>query len=140
MLMQDGRAPLLTAQAHDAIMGHAQETREPTARELAGIASFEQTLFFSQALENHARTGVAPALPEGNTESEKRGRAFFRPEGACGQCHGGPLLNETGPRNILGQPRGSRFSNAFVSEINFLALPAARRHRAARPRHAPDQN
>ncbi|MFE8597361.1 cytochrome-c peroxidase [Archangium violaceum] len=123
VLMQDGRAPSLTVQAHDAIMGHAQATREPTSQELASIASFEQTLFSSQTMKDYARTGVAPALPEGNTESEKRGRAFFRPEGACGQCHAGPLLNETGPRNILGQPQGSRFSNAFVSEINFLANP-----------------
>jgi cytochrome c peroxidase len=123
VLMQDGRAPSLALQAHDAILGHAQATREPTAQELASIASFEQTLFSSQAMKDYARTGVAPALPEGNTESEKRGRDFFRPEGACGQCHGGPLLNETGPRNILGQPQGSRFSNAFVSEINFLANP-----------------
>lgn len=123
VLMQDGRAPSLTAQAHDAILGHAQASREPTHQELASIASFEQTLFSSQALRDYARTGVAPVLPEGNTPSEKRGRAFFRPEGACGQCHGGPLLNETGPHNFLGQPEASRFSNAFVSEINFLANP-----------------
>jgi hypothetical protein len=63
----DGCAPSLMVQAHDAITGHAQATREPTAQELAS--------------------------------------------------------NETGPRNILGQPQASRFSNAFVSEINFLANP-----------------
>lgn len=118
VLMYDGRAPTLTAQAHDAIMGHAEATRTPTAEELASIASFEQTLFSSQAMADYAQTGVAPPLPEGNTESEKRGRAFFRPEGACGQCHTGPLLNETGPRNIFGQPPGSRFSSALISELN----------------------
>jgi mono/diheme cytochrome c family protein len=118
VLMMDGRAPTLTAQAHDAIMGHAEATRVPTAQELESIASFEQTLFSSQELKDYARSGVAPALPEGTTASERRGRAFFRPEGACGQCHSGPLLNETGPQNILGQPPGSRFSTAFISEIN----------------------
>lgn len=123
VLMLDGRAPSLTAQAHDAIQGHAQASRAPTAQELASIASFEQTLFSSQALKDYALTGVAPALPEGDTDSEKRGRAFFRPEGACGQCHSGPLLNETGPRNILGQPPGSRFSNAFTSETNLILNP-----------------
>ncbi|MDY7228407.1 hypothetical protein [Hyalangium rubrum] len=118
VLMADGREPTLTSQAHSAILGHAQATREPTAEELADIASFEQTLFSSQAMRDYAQTGVAPGLPEGTTASEKRGRAFFRPDGLCGQCHGGPLLNETGPRNLLGQPPGSRFSNAFISEIN----------------------
>jgi len=118
VLMSDGRAPSLTVQAHGAIMGHAQATRQPTASELANIASFEQTLFSSLAMKSYAETGMAPELPEGTTDSEKRGRAFFRPEGACGQCHSGPLLNETGPANFLGQPQGSRFSNAFVSETN----------------------
>lgn len=121
VLMWDGREPTLTSQAHSAIMGHAQATRAPTTQELASIASFEQTLFSSQATRDYAETGVAPALPEGNTDSEKRGRAFFKPDGVCGQCHSGPLLNETGPHNFLGQPAGSRFSNAFVSETN-LAL------------------
>lgn len=123
VLMADGREPTLTSQAHSAIMGHAQATREPTSAELADIASFEQTLFSSQALQDYARTGVAPALPEGTTDSEKRGRAFFNPDGVCGQCHSGPLLNETGPSNFLGQPAGSRFSNVLVSEINPSMAP-----------------
>ncbi|WP_224248796.1 hypothetical protein [Hyalangium gracile] len=123
VLMADGREPTLTSQAHSAIMGHAQARRTPTSGELAQIASFEQQLFSSQAMRDYADTGVAPALPEGNTESEKRGRAFFQPDGACGQCHSGPLLNETGPRNLLGQPPGSRFSNAFVSETNLALYP-----------------
>jgi cytochrome c peroxidase len=123
VLMLDGRAPSLTVQAHGAIMGHAQATRVPTAQELASIASFEQTLFSSPALKHYAETGVPPALPEGNTDSEKRGRAFFRPEGACGQCHSGPMLNEVAPGNALGQPAGSRFSTVLVSELNVGLSP-----------------
>lgn len=118
VLMFDGREPTLTSQAHSAIMGHAQATRQPTPGELAQIASFEQTLFSSEELRQYAATGVAPGLPEGTTDSEKRGRNFFLPQGACGQCHSGPMLNETGSRNYLGQPVGSRFSNALLSEIN----------------------
>jgi cytochrome c peroxidase len=123
ILMMDGREPSLTSQAHSAIMGHAQATRQPTVGELDQIASFEQTLFSSQALKDYAQTGVPPSLPEGNTDSERRGRAFFLPQGACGQCHSGPLLNETGARNYLGQPVGSRFSNALISEVNVPLNP-----------------
>ena len=123
VLMLDGREPTLTSQAHSAIMGHAQAARQPTVGELEQIASFEQTLFSSEELRDYAQTGVPPQLPAGNTDSEKRGRAFFLPQGACGQCHSGPLLNETGAPNYLGQPVGSRFSNVLISELNIPQNP-----------------
>ncbi len=79
-LMYDTREPNLQSQAFNAIHGHAQNTREPTALELDLIKEFQQTdsrFFSSEALESFANGGPPPQLPPGTTESEKRGRAMF---------------------------------------------------------------
>lgn len=128
VLMVDGRAPTLQAQARDAILGHAQSS-QVTAHELDLIADFEKTLFNNGRLATYAKGGPPPALPSGNTESEKRGRVFFTDDnpangnpvvGRCVHCHSGPMLNQTSPgfQLLTGVPAGTRFFSAFVSELN----------------------
>jgi len=133
VLMLDGRAPTLMAQADDAIRTHAQNTQTPGAKDLLRIAQFQVTddFFSSKRLRDFARGGLNPVLPEGNTDSEKRGRVFFedvpidfanpRP-GLCAICHSGPLLNEMSRFN-LPSLRGERFQNVLVSEFNFAGNP-----------------
>jgi cytochrome c peroxidase len=124
MLMFDGRAASLQAQAAGAIAGHAQATRTPTADELNSIVMFEKTLFSSEEMKKYARNeGPAPAIPAGNTESEKRGRAWFAETALCGSCHAGALLNKATAGNPLGLPAGSQFGTALVAERNKLNNP-----------------
>ncbi len=133
VLMLDGRAPDLQAQAADAIAGHAQATIEPTPQELDAIAEFQQTrrFFSSRALEKFARGGAAPGLPRGRTASEKRGRRFFEDlppgadgkDGLCAACHSGPMLNETNEFLPVPVPPGTRFQTVLVSELNALGNP-----------------
>jgi len=126
VLMLDGRAPDLETQAIGAVHSHYQNTIEPTPAEAIRIAQFERTkLFSSDSLRTFAHDPErVPALPPGTTESEQRGRTFFvdGPRGLCAQCHSGPMLNITNDLNIV-QPGGSRFSTAFVSELNHPANP-----------------
>jgi cytochrome c peroxidase len=132
LLMLDGRERDLAIQADHAVASHAQPGRAPQPGELEDIAAFERTLFSSPALEDFARGGPAPVLPEGCTPSERRGRRFFvdapfAPEttgltGFCAWCHSGPMLNTTNAHNPL-QPAGGRFSNAFVSVFNKSGRP-----------------
>ena len=130
VLMLDGRAPSLEAQALDAVHTHAQPTVEPTAAKLADIVDFEENLFSSLALKQYADGGPAPTLPEGSTESEQRGRKFFEAQpfappslhGFCGFCHSGPMLNTVNEFNP-GLPQGTRFADVLVSEINPRGLP-----------------
>jgi cytochrome c peroxidase len=114
------------------------------------IADFEKTteFFSSRVLRRFARGGPPPQLPEGYTESEKRGRRFFvetpspwdrktglcaafvetpspwdRKTGLCAACHGGPMLNET---TRLAPPPirpGLRFQTVGVSELNPAGNP-----------------
>ncbi|UQA56641.1 cytochrome-c peroxidase [Polyangium aurulentum] len=120
VLMWDGRAPNLKAQAFGAVITHAEPKRLPTIQELTRIADFEKGLFSSAELEVYAKGGPAPGLPAGETAAEKRGREFFAPNGLCGQCHSGVLLNEVSSfGNVLGQPPGARFSNVRVSDPAF---------------------
>jgi cytochrome c peroxidase len=132
--MQDGRQPTLEAQAHGAILDHAQPTILPDADDLTAIKDFQLTeaFFSSPALRNFANGGPAPTLPVGNTESEQRGRRFFQdlppgPEfkdGLCAACHSGPLLNQT--NQFLPIPSllpGSRFQTVGVSEFNTAGNP-----------------
>ncbi len=134
VLMLDGRAPTLMAQADDAIRGHAQNTQTPGATDLLRIAQFQVTdeFFSSRTLRDFARGGLNPVLPQGNTDSEIRGRVFFEEvpldpanpkAGLCATCHSGPLLNEMGRFNppVL---RGERFQSVGVSEFNFMGNPA----------------
>ena len=135
VLMWDGRHQTLDAQARSAIVGHAAATRMPTAKELERIAEFERSrpFFGSHKLWSFAITGRAPVLPQGHTDSEKRGREFFddvpvgkgnTKRGICAVCHSGPLLNET--NEFIPVPprrRGGRFQSVFVSELNTIGNP-----------------
>jgi len=134
VLMLDGRQPSLEAQATGAILDHAQGVG-PTMAQLRAIADFEHTnaFFSSPALRRFAlEKGAPPALPQGNTASEKRGRRFFldvppdptdglKP-GLCAHCHSGPLFNQTNQfaQAFIGLPipAGQRFISVGVSEIN----------------------
>jgi len=123
-LMWDGREPSLQSQARSAIMGHAEATRTPTADQLDSIAAYEKTLFTSSALRDYAKgKAPAPGLPQGTTDSEKRGQAWFAETGVCGSCHGGALLNRMTAYNPIGAPVGSQFASAAVSEINLAGNP-----------------
>jgi cytochrome c peroxidase len=134
-LMFDGRQPTLEAQALGALHDHAQAVSGPTARELSRLIEFEKSdaFFSSPALLAYATTRVAPTLPDGVTESEKRGRRFFEDSvdfvdlkhGACAACHSGPMLNETNEFAHLafGIPTGSRYISVGVSELNTMQNP-----------------
>ena len=132
-LMYDLRARTLADQALAAIQDHAKNTVEPTEEQLALIADFQRTdkrFFSSAALEDFARGGPAPALPPGNTQSERRGRLMFveakftpgSTRGICALCHAGPMLNQTSAFNS-GAPPGARIANIGVSERNLMNLP-----------------
>ncbi len=130
VLMLDGRQPSLDAQAIGAIHDHAQATACPTSAQLAQLTDFEKSdaFFSSPVLQQYAAGGPAPTLPQGRTPSEKRGRRFFEDvfdptdlkRGACGACHAGPMLNESGiGALIIGNvPLRSRFVSVGVAELN----------------------
>ena len=132
VLMLDGRDPNLPTQALHAIQAHDEATRTPTQAELLGISQFEKTASFFSSLKllAYARGGPPPALPQGRTDSEKRGRVFFvtapfvpgQKPGACALCHSGPMLNQTDStfaEVTLGLvPAGSRFQSVAISEFN----------------------
>jgi cytochrome c peroxidase len=135
-LMLDLRAADLKVQALGAIHAHAQNTIEPTDLELELIAEFQRTSarFFSDGrLKKFAQTGVPPKLPEGTTESEKRGRLFFidapfeppSPVGVCALCHSGPMLNQANVFStaVFANPPGARAFSVGVSEANFIGNP-----------------
>jgi len=134
VLMLDGRQPTLELQATGAIQDHAQGA-VPSIADLEAIAAFQKTnaFFSSPAVRRFAlEKAAAPALPQGNTESEKRGRRFFEdvpPDptdgfkpGLCAHCHSGPLLNQTNQfaKDFIGLPipAGQRFISVAVSEFN----------------------
>jgi cytochrome c peroxidase len=130
VLMLDGRESNLPKQASDAILAHDQPTIVPTMADLLGISQFELTepFFSSPTLRAYAQGGPPPVLPEGRTDSEKRGRLFFvdaplgTKAGACAVCHSGPLLNQTNAffaattQGLI--PTGTRFQSVDVSEFN----------------------
>lgn len=130
VLMWDGRAADLSAQALGAVTTHAQGTETPSAETLGKIASYEKKLFSSTKLHKYAEGGPAPTLPLGTTLAQQRGRLFFLDlpfnppslHGFCGSCHAGPLLNTTNQYNPV-QPAGLRFSTALISELNQSNLP-----------------
>jgi len=139
LLMYDTREPTLQRQAFNAIHGHAQNTREPTPLELDLIQEFQQKdsrFFSSEALMAFANGGSAPQLPEGTTESERRGRAMFdsvrfdpvtatTSRGICNMCHAGPMLNQFAPLNPVGPPGGRR-ADIGVSLRNVPGNPVYR--------------
>ena len=134
VIMLDGRQLSLEAQAMGAIVDHAQGAVPPMAV-LQSIAEFQLTngFFTSPAMRRFALgIGEAPALPEGRTPSEKRGRRFFEDvapnpadgftSGLCSHCHSGPLLNQTNQFAAafigLPIPAGQRFFSVGISEFN----------------------
>jgi hypothetical protein len=133
VLMLDGRQPTLEAQAAGAIIDHAQGSRPPTEEELEAIADFERTdaFFSSRALRDFARGGQAPGLPEGHTDSERRGQLFFEDlprdvdprHGLCAGCHSGPRLDQTNEFFPVDVPVGTRFLSVLVSELNVAGNP-----------------
>jgi cytochrome c peroxidase len=137
VLMLDGRDPNLPTQALHAIQAHFQATTSPTRADLLGISQFEQTppFFSSPRLLAYARGGPPPALPQGTTASEKRGRLFFvdapfvpgGKAGGCALCHSGPMLNQTDSSFVTATfglvPAGTRFQSVGVSELNEAGNP-----------------
>lgn len=132
VLMYDGRAPDLIEQARGAVADHAAPGRAPTDDELDAIAAFQQTrpFFTSNGLFAWSQGGPPPPLPEGNTESERRGRRFFddvplsppSTRGICAICHSGPLLNTSNGFNPLPVPpwfvpAGERFQSILSAEL-----------------------
>lgn len=118
VLMWDGREPDLASQARSAILEHSEPGRVPPGPQLDMLASYQQTLFSSDALRAYANGGPEPMLPEGTTDAERRGRAFFASNQVCGACHSGPLLNQVPEGNVLGLQPGIRFARVLVSELN----------------------
>lgn len=130
VIMWDGRARDLKDQALGAILGHSEATITPTDEQLERIIEFEKgsAFFSSDLLRNYSQGGSAPTWPEGVTEAEQRGRRWFAQSSAaprfniCGQCHGGPMTNET--QSNSGLPVGKHFQTANVSEFNTLGNPS----------------
>jgi cytochrome c peroxidase len=130
VLMWDGREPNLVSQARNAIRGHGQVTGPISDADLQAIARFQLSdrFFSSPALRDFARGGPNLVLPEGTTESEKRGRTFFEDcvdpnnakVGSCAICHSGPLLNT--PNQFVPFPV-TRFTTVGVSELNTARNP-----------------
>jgi len=135
VLMLDGREPNLQTQALHAIQDHAHATLMPTAQDLEEIKAFELTnqFFSSPDVMKFAAGGLPPGLPQGNTDSEKRGRRFFEDvvdfvdfkHGLCAGCHAGPMLNQTNlfAQIAFGVPVGTRFQDILISELNVAGNP-----------------
>jgi cytochrome c peroxidase len=137
VFMSDLRNRSLEEQALGAIVGHARNTVGPTPLQLQLIAEYEREsprFFSSPALRQFAKGGPVPALPAGDTESERRGRAFFveapftkgGKDGLCALCHSGPMLNRGSAALsalVPGAPPGIRDASAFVSERNVIGNP-----------------
>jgi hypothetical protein len=137
VLMLDGRDPNLPTQALHAIQRHFQPTIMPTVSGLLGISQFELTepFYSSPRLRAYAHGGPAPVLPQGTTNSEKRGRVFFvdtpfvpgEKAGSCAFCHSGPMLNQTNSFFVDATfgliPAGTRFQSVGVSEFNEIGNP-----------------
>jgi hypothetical protein len=137
VFMSDLRNETLEEQALGAIVGHAKNTVAPTPLQLQLIAEFEREsprFFSSPVLRAFAKGGPAPTLPEGETESQRRGRAFFietpfkkgGKDGLCALCHSGPMLDRGSKALsavVPGAPVGIRDATAFVSERNIMNNP-----------------
>jgi cytochrome c peroxidase len=132
VLMLDGREPDLVTQARHAIENHAQNTKPLADSDLRLIADFQLTddFFSSPALAKLAPGTLEETLPQGSTDSEKRGRRFFvsspiegdGKKGACAACHSGPMLNQTDKFLPVPVPPGTRFISV-MSEFNAARNP-----------------
>jgi cytochrome c peroxidase len=128
--MWDGREPSLVSQARNAILGHGQVTRPIAEADLEAIERFQLTdrFFSSPAVRDFAHGAAELELPQGATESEKRGRTFFEDRidpnnakiGTCSICHSGPLLNRA---NQFFPIPNIRFLSVGVSELNEARNP-----------------
>lgn len=129
-LMSDGRLPSLDQQALAAVHDHADATVEPDAKDLQRIAEHEvsDAFFSSHVLRGFGKGGSTPVLPPGNTPEEIRGRQHYLPNGLCGKCHSGPMLNTTSEASVLGP--GHRFNNIRTGELvaNQIINPFVRWH------------
>ncbi len=141
VLMYDGRAPNLQEQARGAIDRHAQSTAV-TGSQLDAIAAFQRELFNRSNLRNFAKYGTPLAMPQGTTDSERRGRRWFIDDdkvspddvgeskfNVCGFCHSGSMLNGLSGffvTNIAPAPlpEGFRFFSVLVSEFNAMGNPS----------------
>jgi hypothetical protein len=126
----DGLFTSLEDQALGAVREHYEPRGFPTPEQLERLALFQTSdaFFSSPELAALAVGGPDVDLPEGNTESERRGREFFvaspqpDPESGeprhltCASCHSGPLLNEVrfSPGPVA---NGHRFMDVFVSTL-----------------------
>jgi cytochrome c peroxidase len=112
-IMHDGReGASLETQAANAVKTHNQPARALTPEEVTAIAAFQRSLFSHEAIKTFLQKGTAPALPDGTTPSERRGRAFFEPQRQCGICHSGPMLNRTSEKHEF--VVGSAFESSGV--------------------------
>ena len=105
----DGRFGTLQEQARGALIAHAQVSVEPPQGMLDDLASFQQTLFTSPAVESLADAILSNSTPFTDpdpelNELEQQGKVVFNR--ACAQCHGGTL-----------HPSGSTPETAFVRPI-----------------------
>ncbi len=105
----DGRFGTLQEQARGALIAHAQVSVEPPQDMLDDLASFQQTLFTSPAVESLADAILSNSTPFTDpdpelNELEQQGKGVFNR--ACAQCHGGTL-----------HPSGSTPEAAFVRPI-----------------------
>ena len=140
VLMYDGREPDLQTQARNAIAGHAQSTNV-TSSQLDAIAAFQRELFNRINLFRFSKLGTPLTMPQGVTDSQKRGRRWFIDDNksavgdvgeskfnVCGFCHSGTMLNELSGffvANIAPAPlpEGFRFFTVLVSEFNAMGNP-----------------
>ena len=140
VLMYDGREPDLQSQARGAIKDHAGSTNV-TTQQLDDIAAFQKTLFNRKELKEFFEKGKALTMPQGKSQSEKRGRRWFIDDNksavadvgeskfnVCGFCHSGTMLNELSGffvANIAppGFVEGDRFFTVLVSEFNAMGNP-----------------
>ncbi len=129
IFMLDGRQTNLQSQALGAVNDHAQPGRQPTQSELDALALFQQKdphFYTTRELYEYSRGGPPPTIPAGNTESERRGRAFFEPDTACGSCHFGPMLNESTAGRlgaVFNFGNGTRIRGIRVPTDNVAGLP-----------------
>ena len=116
-LMSDGRAPNLEQQALAAIRDHLRPSGQPAAKHVEHIAQFELTdAFFSSPMLRDFANGVRrPSFPPATRHREIRGRKHFLPDGLCGRCHSGPMLNTTTAASFVGP--GQRFNNIRTGEL-----------------------
>ena len=118
-IMLDGReGASLETQAANAVKTHNQPARALTTEEVAAIAAFQRSLFSHKAIKAFLRKGTALTLPDGNTASEKRGRAFFEPKRQCGVCHSGPMLNRTSAKHEFVVGAGFESSGVGIEPDN----------------------